>query len=338
MALTTKTNRMLWGRAASRCSLPECRRELVVDALGGDNPSLVGEAAHIVAEQPDGPRGRSDLPRDERNQYANLILLCNVHHKQVDDQVTCYTIDRLTSIKAQHEAWVRTNLSGFDPLKQAEDERWAGYIDEWASRADLDSWLDRTYSLLQATPGVSQDYFSRLWELREWILSRVWPDRYPDLRMALQNFRVVPGDLLNVFERHSKPRRDGAFLYTDKFYRIDEWNPERYGLLLKRYEFHVDLIHDLTFEMTRAANHACDKVRENLDKSFRTDQGVLLVRRGMSLDGMEYTYRAEYGDQERVQDPYPGLKEFMDARTSRDFHFGSGQGPAEETARYLRER
>lgn len=118
---------MLWGRAASRCALPECRRELVIDPLDTDDPSLVGEAAHIVAEQPDGPRGQSSLTIEQRNTYGNLILLCNVHHKQVDDQVNYFTTERLTSIKAQHESWVRTSLSGFDSVQQADDERWAGY-------------------------------------------------------------------------------------------------------------------------------------------------------------------------------------------------------------------
>ena len=127
MALSIKTNRMLWGRAASRCALPECRRELVIDPLDTDDPSLVGEAAHIVAEQPDGPRGQSSLTIEQRNTYGNLILLCNVHHKQVDDQVNYFTTERLTSIKAQHESWVRTSLSGFDSVQQADDERWAGY-------------------------------------------------------------------------------------------------------------------------------------------------------------------------------------------------------------------
>jgi hypothetical protein len=327
MALSIKTNRMLWGRAASRCSLPECRRELVVDPLGSDDPSLVGEAAHIVAEQPDGPRGHSSLSLEQRNTYENLILLCNVHHKQVDDQVNYFTVERLTFIKAEHESWVRTNLSGFDSVKQAGDERWAGYIDEWASRADLDRWLDRTYPLLQPAPAVSKDFFSRLAELREWILSRVWPDSYPDLRAALENFRMVVGDLVNEFERHSKPEHDGSFLETERFYRIKEWNPDLYEALSRRYDFHVDLVHDLACEMTRAANYVCDKVRDNLDRSFRVEQGVLLVRRGMGTDLMEHTYRLEYRDRERIQRPYPGLQDFMGVRASRDYHVGVGQNP-----------
>jgi hypothetical protein len=304
--------------------------ELVFDGLDTDDESLVGEAAHIVAAEPSGPRGVSDLTPEQRNKYANLILLCNNHHKQIDDQVNYFTVKLLTEIKAEHEKWVRTTLSGFDPAKQADDERWAGYIQEWAFRANLDDWLDQTYPLLQPTPGVSADFFGRLGALREWILSRVWPDRYADLRESLQNFRMVAADLVNVFERYSTPgdEEGDAYLQTERFYKIKEWNPSLYGLLLNRYEYHVDLVHDLTCELTRAANYVCDRVRGSLDSSFRVDKGVLLVRRGMTRDFMERTYRLEYRDQERLQRPYPGLDEFKDIRASRDYNVGEGQEPS----------
>lgn len=101
-----------------------------------------------------------------------------------------------------------------------------------------------------------------------------------------------------------------------------------YELLSNRYGFHVDLVHDLICELTRAANYDCDKVRENLDRSFRIEEGVLLVRRGVTMDMMEHTYRLEYHDQERVQRPYPGLQEFEDIRVSRDYNVGAGQDPS----------
>jgi hypothetical protein len=63
------------------------------------------------------------LPVEERNKYANLILLCNVHHKQVDDQVNYFTVERLTSIKAEHESWVRTSLAGADWSRQSKGLR-----------------------------------------------------------------------------------------------------------------------------------------------------------------------------------------------------------------------
>jgi hypothetical protein len=69
--------------------------------------------------------------------------------------------------------------------------------------------------------------------------------------------------------------------------------------------------------MTRAANYVCDQVRENIDPSFRTVEGALLVTRGMTLDRKVYTYRKEYRGEKRNSQPYPGLNEFLDFRESR---------------------
>ena len=131
---------------------------------------------------------------------------------------------------------------------------------------------------------------------------------------------MVVTDLVYVFDKYSKPDDDGLFLRTERFYKLPGWNPELYELLIKRYESHVDLIEDLTFEMTKAANYVCDKVRENLDGVFRIDQSVLLVRAGMDMNMTEHTYRLEYCDQERTQRPYRGLQELTIVRAS---HYGN---------------
>jgi hypothetical protein len=54
------------------------------------------------------------------NTYENLILLCNVHHRTVDDQPNEYTVERLHNIKSQHEAWVRQTLGQEDFPHQTE--------------------------------------------------------------------------------------------------------------------------------------------------------------------------------------------------------------------------
>jgi hypothetical protein len=221
---------------------------------------------------------------------------------------------------------VRTSLAGFDAARQIDEELWAGYVDEWVSKADLDGWTGNVYGLLQATPEMSVSFHDELDALRMWILSRVWPRRCSDIRQALVNFRLVVDDLVNTFDQHSEPWRDTS-LRTCRFYRIDEWNPKLYKLLSDRFGFHVDLIHDLAFEMTRAANYVCDKIRTDLDGSFRTAEGMLLARRGMTSDLKEYTYRTEYRDKERLAQPYPGLPDFLSIRESRDFSFGTGTEP-----------
>ena len=69
-----KDIKMLWGRAAGRCSYPQCQIECI--AFVSDTPFIIGEMAHIVAKAPSGPRG---IPSCGDNTYDNLILLCPTH-------------------------------------------------------------------------------------------------------------------------------------------------------------------------------------------------------------------------------------------------------------------
>ena len=101
MAISERTRKILWSKAASHCSL--CRVQLAGEATDTDDASVFGEEAHIVARSPGGPRGRQY--DDDIDGYDNLILLCSRHHKEVDDQVIAYTEARLLEIKRDHEAW-----------------------------------------------------------------------------------------------------------------------------------------------------------------------------------------------------------------------------------------
>lgn len=106
MAISTRTQKMLWGKAAGRCSYPTCKEELVMEATSTDDESLIGEACHIVAKSKDGPRGDSQLSSEDRDKYPNLILMCQKHHKKIDDQFNHYTVSKLHQIKLEHERWV----------------------------------------------------------------------------------------------------------------------------------------------------------------------------------------------------------------------------------------
>jgi hypothetical protein len=110
MSIPLKIHKMLWSLAANRCAFLGCRRELVMDASQTDDESLVGEACHIVAQSPTGPRADPSLPPEQLDHYDNLILLCRVHHKLIDDQPDTYTVQRLLQMKAVHEKWVRLSF------------------------------------------------------------------------------------------------------------------------------------------------------------------------------------------------------------------------------------
>lgn len=298
-----------------------------MDATLTDDESLVGEDCHIVAQADEGPRGPSTLNLEDletyshlvadRDKYSNLILLCRIHHKLVDDQPTTYPIERLLEMKQAHESWVRESLREFDESRQKASEIYAGYVDEWVRRADLEYWDPWTSFLLQPDPMIKEQRFNELKELTVWLLNRVWPEGFLEIEGALANFAVVLHDFLAVFNRHATAEFRNGELWTERFYRSDTWNP-RYNEILHEYERHIDLIHDLVFELTRAANHVCDQVRAKIEPSFRMQEGVLIVTRPARFDIV--TIRPEYKGDERGLHPYPGLDKFMSVRTNRDYH------------------
>ena len=106
MPISDRTRKILWARAGGRCS--KCRVSLVTEGTDTDDPSVIGEEAHIISEAPAGPR-HADLP--DYDIYDNLILLCGNHHKPADDQWRHYTVEKLREIKSEHEAWIDSQLA-----------------------------------------------------------------------------------------------------------------------------------------------------------------------------------------------------------------------------------
>ena len=108
MAITERNRKLLWGRSGNRCAI--CRKELVIDATESDDESIIGEECHINSKQKTGPRYNDFMDKVILDSYENLILLCRVHHKMVDDQVTEYSEKKIKEIKKKHERWVKESL------------------------------------------------------------------------------------------------------------------------------------------------------------------------------------------------------------------------------------
>ena len=81
----------------------------------GDDESIVGDECHIISAVPGGPRYDSSFPREKIHDHLNLLLLCKVHHKLVDDQEAEYTASRLANLKTSHEEWVSEQLESPSP-------------------------------------------------------------------------------------------------------------------------------------------------------------------------------------------------------------------------------
>jgi len=121
VSISDKNRKILWGKSGNKCAM--CRHTLVFESTQHDNESVVGEECHIISGASKGPRSDTDFSREKINDVTNLILLCRIHHKQIDDQVETYTPELLRTIKGNHEKWVEDKLKDQPEIPRVEIKR-----------------------------------------------------------------------------------------------------------------------------------------------------------------------------------------------------------------------
>jgi hypothetical protein len=109
MAISDKNRKILWARSGSSCVI--CKHELIIDATTSDDESVIGEECHIVSSQANGPRYDPAFPQEQIDEYSNLIILCRIHHKMVDDQKDTYPTEILRQKKIDHECWYKEKFT-----------------------------------------------------------------------------------------------------------------------------------------------------------------------------------------------------------------------------------
>lgn len=97
MSISQKDSRLLFQKSGNRCAFPECNELLTME------DTTISEIAHIVAQSKDGPRGNYPLDLDKRDNYDNLILLCQKHHDLIDKNPETYPVEKLRRYKQEHE-------------------------------------------------------------------------------------------------------------------------------------------------------------------------------------------------------------------------------------------
>lgn len=94
---TIKTIKRLFALSRNRCAYPKCVVQLVHGA------TIIGEVCHIRGKKEGSPRFDSKQSEEERHSFDNLLLLCSLHHTIVDADIAAYTVERLRSMKREHE-------------------------------------------------------------------------------------------------------------------------------------------------------------------------------------------------------------------------------------------
>ena len=108
----------LWGKAGGRCEYEGCNTRLWLDTLtqAEFNAAYI---AHIIADQPGGPRGDAILSEQLKSDITNLMLMCDKHHRLIDrDDVEGHPTERLRTMKRLHENRI-DGLTEIAPDKQS---------------------------------------------------------------------------------------------------------------------------------------------------------------------------------------------------------------------------
>lgn len=102
---SSAVKRQLAARVAWRCSYPGCRAVTIGPKGNEEEGSInLGEAAHIHAASPLGPRYDEAMSTEDRSAISNGIWMCRHHARLIDADKSAYTAETLITWKALAEA------------------------------------------------------------------------------------------------------------------------------------------------------------------------------------------------------------------------------------------
>jgi hypothetical protein len=189
MGYSAETRRRLFILSGNECAFPGCKAP-VYDT---DHNVMVGEFCHIKGKSPGGPRYDPNQSEEERNGYANLMLMCSPHNKIIDDpnNLVIFPVETLLAYKHEHESRFKNAVVKEDVL-----ERFAKLID-------------------RIQPPVAS-----LTPVIEWIMTK--PDNamgldYYDFRVALRNDGQKPvREFLVEVEIPSRYMQQGSSVHGEE--------------------------------------------------------------------------------------------------------------------------
>ncbi|MFD6190343.1 HNH endonuclease signature motif containing protein [Streptomyces sp. NPDC060275] len=289
----------------------------------------MGEEAHIRSARPDGPRYDSGYDDSKLDSYENLILLCPTHHTLIDKNSGAgFSVTKLEEMKASHEQVVTESLGAGEESQRELLERMAALLLVWEQKMQLDQWESVTARLNQPIPILDDASYSRLIQAGAWLLKMRWPNRFPRTEQAFRNLHHVMADLLNHLQ-NCMESESGSVWRLRREYKNIGWDPDAYKTLFAEFQVERFCLYVLVIEATKAINWVIAEAAGEVDRFYRFDQGLILMRDG---DGIFKTWmlRLEYDADELVGEtpaPHPGksaIVDFIEEGVARDAHHFEG--------------
>jgi len=102
-SISKKVRWKVWLKAGGRCQYRGCNKPLWRDDLTMADMNAA-YLAHIVGDKPGGPRGKEGLSEQLGDDFSNIMLLCDTHHRLIDREgLESHPPDLLRRYKEEHE-------------------------------------------------------------------------------------------------------------------------------------------------------------------------------------------------------------------------------------------
>lgn len=138
-----KTKRILRERVGGRCSNPSCNRETCGPSDSPDKSVILGDAAHIKAASPGGPRYDASMSVEERVHISNGIWLCTNCARLIDIDASAYPVELLLNWKDEAERKQREYLGHRIRMREeVADNKYPIYLSETPPSV-VKSYIDR---------------------------------------------------------------------------------------------------------------------------------------------------------------------------------------------------
>ncbi len=161
---------------------------------------------------------------------------------------------------------------------------------------------------------LSADIYDNLGKIPNYILSRPKHNEFASWDSLMRNLGELVDDFETVFSQHAEKIGDDRYV-VERFYKRLNPNPN-YEEDLAAYNEHVMLVSDMLFELARLCNLILTRIRE-IYPDYKKELGILHIDNRLSEPDLLYR------ESELSDAPYPGLKEYIRVRLTREKHLGS---------------
>jgi len=278
MGIQTTDIKILWAKAAGRCSMSDCRQPLIAEASAGvpSGSILIGENCHIVGDSKDGPRGKSPLSDEDRDRYPNLILLCRNHHRIIDRDPDAWPIEVLHQIKSDHELWVETQLTQCEQSRA--DKLYSQLVNAATDNLLLAHWDAISDHAIRGL--LLAKFVEGAGRFGELIFRTVWPDDKPELESALKNLNERVDAYVKHFLSLAHLRNDDVWVEDRSWKKVLRDDYDDYAEKSTRWEQRaVNLLANIVV----ALNEYADAVRKNLNPDYFFLQGKFTLHDSMGV-------------------------------------------------------